>query len=99
MPASSESWELDLDGAALARHGGVLRVRYAQRGRGPFTYVLATGAYWRGSIRRLDVVVNDPERRLVSLAIEGQRLDVGASRHVTTLFDVEPRSGVRLDTR
>jgi hypothetical protein len=95
-----EHWDIFLDGDALARHDGVVRVTYAQPGHGEFTYVLRTGAYWRGPIRRLDVVVEDPARRLVALVIEDRTIDaLDEARHVVSLFDVEPRTGIRLVTR
>ncbi len=98
-----ESWDIPVDVHALGRAGGILRVRYTQRGRGDFAYLWRTGAHWRGPIRRLDVVVHDTERRVAALAIDDE--DVATSRRAEdgtitkALFDVEPKSGLKLHVR
>ncbi|MBX3125327.1 MAG: hypothetical protein KF718_01350 [Polyangiaceae bacterium] len=92
-----ESWDIWLDGDALARHDGRLRVTYEQRGSGRFSYVLKSGAYWCGPIARLEVVIDDPHRNLLAVIVEGERAEVrGRSRLRHVLRDVEPRSGVEL---
>lgn len=100
LPAgeAAETWDIVLPGAALAAHGGALRVRYQQPGRGRFAYTLRTGAYWRGPIRALDVIVEDPEGRAAEVVLEGQRLSrsggSGLPAFAVRLADVEPREGL-----
>lgn len=107
LPAgdASETWDTDVPGDALAAHEGALRVRYRQRGKGAFAYTLRTGAYWRGPIRTLDVVVEDPERLVERCEIEGvrierderaERAERGAGGFRVRLVDSEPRGGVAL---
>lgn len=100
---AAETWDVAVDARALAASGGLLEVRYRQPGRGDFAYVWRTGAYWRGPVRRLDVVVRDPRGLLSSLEIDGVRVETsrrdGAGTLVTSLFDVEPESGLKLHVR
>lgn len=92
-----ESWDIWIDGDALERHQGRLRVTYEQRGSGQFSYILKSGAYWRGPITRLEVVIDDPHGHLTAVIVEGERAEVrGRPRLRTVLRDVEPRSGVEL---
>jgi hypothetical protein len=101
LPAGEavESIDVLVPGGALRRHGGLLRAKYRQAGRGTFAYTLRTGAYWRGPIGKLVVVVVDSERRVASARLEGEPMNVGEARVETTLFDVEPRSGITLELR
>lgn len=98
-----ESWDIPMRVGPLVRHGGLLRVRYVQPGRGAFAYLWRTGAYWRGPIRRLDVVLRDPGRRVAEYAIDGHHVATdrraGDGTLVTSLFDVEPESGLKLVVR
>jgi hypothetical protein len=100
LPAgeAAETWDIAIPGAALAAHGGVARVRYRQPGRGRFAYTLRTGAYWRGPIRALDVIVDDPDRR-AAVTLEGSRLSRApdARAFAAHLADVEPRDGLLLE--
>ncbi len=103
LPAgdAAETFDIGLPGEALARHEGVLRVRYRQPGRGAFGYTLRTGAYWRGPIRRLDVVVEDPGRRASGVRLEGaaRAPEAGGARYFVRLLDVEPREGLEMEVR
>ena len=100
---ADESWDIPIDVGALAAKGGLLVVRYRQAGRGAFAYLWRTGAYWRGPVRRLDVIVRDRAGRLASLEIDGRPVDttrrVSDDAVVTSLFDVEPESGIKLHVR
>jgi hypothetical protein len=100
MGDTVESWDIWLDGAALEAHSGKLLVRYAQAGAGDFGYVLKSGAYWRGPIGRLVLIVDDPHLRVRALSVEGQRLDTKGSRRVSLEFvGVEPADPVRLELK
>lgn len=97
MGDAIEHWDLFLDGSELERHGGRLRVRYVQPGRGEFGYVLRSGAYWAGPIRHLRLILEDPFAKVATLIVEGQHISTtGRPKSVIDLRDLEPRSGVRL---
>ncbi len=98
MGSAVAHWDIWLDGKALERHGGWLSVRYTQPGTGDFGYVLKSGAYWRGPIRSLIVVLEDPHARVAALSVEGRRMLVrGRKRTAVRLRDVEPLEGIRLE--
>jgi hypothetical protein len=98
MGAAAETWDFPVDGAALARHGGRLVVRYVQPGAGDFGYILKSGAYWSGPIESLSVIVDDPHARVRASVIEGRRVELDARRRVVVeLTNVEPESGVTLE--
>lgn len=100
MGPSAESWDIWLDGDALDAHSGKLLVRYAQPGAGDFGYVLESGAYWRGPIGHLVLVVDDPHHRVLAVSIEGQRMNTaGRSRVTLELENVEPADAVRLELK
>lgn len=97
---AAETWDLWVPGAELERHGGWLRVSYAQPGAGSFAYTLKSGAYWSGPIERLEVVLRDPHARVAALWLEGERVPTrGGPRVQVVLVDVEPDEGVRLELR
>lgn len=100
MGDAVETWDMWVDGAALARSSGRLEVRYTQPGAGDFAYILKSGAYWSGPIERLVVVVADPHARVAAMQVEGRRIELAERRRVSVeLLDVEPSDGVRLELR
>ncbi len=98
MGSAVAHWDIWLDGQALKRHDGWLSVRYEQPGSGDFGYVLKSGAYWRGPIRSLTVILEDPHTRVAALSVEGKRMLVrGRERTSVKLRDVEPKHRIRLE--
>jgi hypothetical protein len=102
LPAGEarQTFEIALPGDELRAHGHTLLVSYAQRCAGGFRYTLRTGSYWAGSIGRLDVAVDDPERRVLDASVEGRGAEV--VRGTSTLWssvELEPAGGVALTLR
>jgi hypothetical protein len=101
LPAGdvAEMWDLDVPAAPFAT-GAVLHVLYAQRCTDRFRYTLSTGAYWRGPIGRLDVLVTDAAQRVSSASVEGQPPHGAREGAFWWSFeDVEPRGEVDLVVR
>jgi hypothetical protein len=102
LPAGEarQTFEIALPGSELGTHGATLLVSYAQRCTDGFRYTLRTGSYWAGPIGRLDVVVDDPERRVLGTTVEGR--GPGATSGTSYLWSfvgLEPASGHELRLR
>ena len=77
-----------------------LRVRYLQATRNTWSYVLMTGAYWKGPIQTLTVEVTDPSSRLRGATVEGQPAHTRTEGRLHWQFTrIEPRAGVLLVLR
>jgi hypothetical protein len=99
LPAGDarETWDVLVPGDAFRRGDMVLRITYAQPVADEFSYVLLTGAYWRGPLGRLEVRVTDPLGRVSGAEVEGEPPhDVAGTTLSWTFVDVEPSAGVRL---
>ena len=93
-------YDIWLPGSMIDGAGGLLRVEYNQRVAQRFHYVLRTGAYWRGTIQRLRVVITDPYHRVGRARVEGmapQSRRDGTWRW--TMNEVEPDDGLEIELR
>lgn len=95
-----ESWDIWLGAQGQGPGESRLLVEYLQPGGGDFGYVLKSGAYWRGPIGELVLVVSDPHARVAAIQIEGHRIEpLGRRRVEVALVDLEPNHGVRLELK
>jgi hypothetical protein len=99
LPAgqTSQSFDIMVPGEALELHGGELVVRYEQQASCGFGYILRSGAYWRGPIGSLTVLVRDEASRVTSASVEEEpphRREGGTA--AWSWEGLEPRSGVTL---
>ncbi|MCK6536953.1 MAG: hypothetical protein L6Q84_28625 [Polyangiaceae bacterium] len=100
MGEAVESWDIWLGAAGQGPNQSRLLVRYAQAGSGDFGYVLKSGAYWRGPIRKLVLVVEDPHQRVAAIEVEGHRVDPAKRRRIVLELDaLEPNRGVKLELK
>lgn len=100
MGPIAQRYDVHVPAAPLARHDGVLVVRYAQRCSDEFRYTLLSGAYWHGPIRRLSVMVLDPTERVLSGTVEKRAPHRRRAGSWSWAFrDLEPRGGVALELR
>jgi hypothetical protein len=99
LPAGEpvETFRILVPGEALWLHGGRLRVAYEQEAACGFSYVLSSGAYWKGPIGSLDVIVADEGHRVESALVEGEPAHAAAGTTRSWSFaQLEPRGGVEL---
>jgi hypothetical protein len=100
MGPIGQRFDIHLPSAHFQRHDGKLVVRYSQICDQAFEYTLLSGAYWHGPIGRLEVLVADPDHRVVSGSVEKQPAHrVRADGYRWTFRDIEPRGGVVLKLR
>jgi hypothetical protein len=92
-----QTFDILVPGGDLERHGGKLVVRYEQEATCGFSYILASGAYWRGPIGELVVRLVDGGSRVDSATVEGQPPHLWRDGTATWSWKgIEPRSGVVL---
>ncbi|MBI3204225.1 MAG: hypothetical protein HYZ29_21995 [Myxococcales bacterium] len=95
-----ESWDIWLGARGQGPSTTRLLVQYVQPGSGDFGYVLKSGAYWRGPIGKLVLVVSDPHARVAAIQIEGHRIEAADRRRVVLeLVDLEPNHEVKLELK
>jgi len=94
---TSQSFDIMVPGEALELHGGELVVRYEQPASCGFGYILRSGAYWRGPIGSLSVLVVDEASRVESASVEGDPPHQREGKTASWSWrGIEPRSGVAL---
>jgi hypothetical protein len=102
LPAGQarQAFEIVLPARSLARHDGVLIVSYRQRCAAEFRYALSTGAYWRGPIAQLDVMVQDRSGRVADARVEDRPPHSSRAGRLRWLFEeVEPRGPLEVTLR
>ena len=102
LPAgeATEHYDIEIPEGTKRQRRLRLRVRYRQAGSQDFQYTLKTGAYWKGPIRELHVLVRDPDALLARATVEGRPPDARAGGQWRWRFaNVEPSAGVRLVLR
>jgi hypothetical protein len=74
LPAgrARQSFDILVPGEELERHAGRLLVRYVQGVECGFSYVLSTGACWRGPVGSLEVIVVDGGHRVREAGVLGE---------------------------
>jgi len=97
MGPIGQRFDIHVPSEHFQEHDGKLVVRYSQICDDTFEYTLLSGAYWHGPIGRLEVLVTDPDHRVLSASVEKQPAHrVRADRYTWTFRDIEPRGGVVL---
>jgi hypothetical protein len=95
-----QAFEIVLPARALARHDGVLIVTYRQRCATLFRYALGAGAYWRGPIAQLDVMVRDRAGRVTEARVGDALPSVARGGRLRWLFEeVEPGGALEVGLR
>ncbi len=90
-------FDVVVPGEPLVAHGGVIDVSYVQQAWCSFSYIIGSGAYWRGPIGELEVMVEDPGGRVEEALVEGEPgCRVGNELIVWRFVDLEPRSGLSM---